>query len=34
MHAWNSGLILRLDAAFVWAKNQKAYFFSGEQYWR
>ena len=24
----------KLDAAFVWAKNRKTYFFSGNQYWR
>ena len=24
----------KLDAAFVWGKNDKTYFFSGKRYWR
>ena len=26
--------ITSLDAVFVWGKNRKTYFFSGDQYWR
>ena len=30
----NYGPFARLDAAFVWGKNKKAYFFAGDEYWR
>ena len=26
--------VTKIDAVFVWGKNQKTYFFAGDQYWR